>query len=532
MLVVSGSRWDPSGDEVVRFHRLVVVEGLSVRAAGLRLGWSLSTAYRIAHRDSLPLRARSPLTQADRDAIAGLFAQGLMPMDIARAVGLDPSAVYRVGVAVGAWRKPSGNRRAVATTRRVEYLKLRVCGMDRNSAADACGMSRRTALDVDKGVVKGSHRRVVFVPDGEDAHRYKRLMQVLGYVDGRVSVPVQVMPQAAVEKVIDGRYLSVEDREMIADRVNQNMSIRAIARELGRSASTISREIARNSGDDGIYRPFEAHRQSVFRRFRPKPRKIPTNPQLQEVVWAWLRKEYSPEQIAGRLRKDFPGDDTMHVSHETIYQELYFQAKGEMKKVVASAMRSGRTRRKPQGQRIPRSRFIDPMIMISDRPADIEDRAVPGHWEGDLIIGAGGKSAIGTLVERQTRYVMLLHLPHGHDAVAVRDALIETIMTLPEHLRGSLTWDQGAEMAGHRSFSIATDCPVYFCDPGSPWQRGTNENTNGLLRQYFPKGADLNVYGPEDLELVALKLNNRPRKTLDYDTPAERMAELLGLTGT
>ncbi|MFC3797544.1 IS30 family transposase, partial [Corynebacterium tuscaniense] len=163
---MSGSRWDPSGDEVVRFHRLVVVEGLSVRAAGLRLGWSLSTAYRIAHRDSLPLRARSPLTQADRDAIAGLFAQGLMPMDIARAVGLDPSAVYRVGVAVGAWRKPSGNRRAVATTRRVEYLKLRVCGMDRNSAADACGMSRRTALDVDKGVVKGSHRRVVFVPDG------------------------------------------------------------------------------------------------------------------------------------------------------------------------------------------------------------------------------------------------------------------------------------------------------------------------------------------------------------------------------
>lgn len=153
-------------------------------------------------------------------------------------------------------------------------------------------------------------------------------------------------------------------------------------------------------------------------------------------------------------------------------------------------------------------------------------------WEGDLIIGAGGKSAIGTLVERQTRYVMLLHLPHGHDAVAVRDALVETIMTLPEHLRGSLTWDQGAEMAGHRSFSVAADCPVYFCDPGSPWQRGTNENTNGLLRQYFPKGADLSVYGAEDLELVALKLNNRPRKTLDYDTPAERMAELLGLTKT
>ncbi len=218
----------------------------------------------------------------------------------------------------------------------------------------------------------------------------------------------------------------------------------------------------------------------------------------------------------------------MRVSHETIYQALYFQARGGLKRELVAALRSGRTRRKPHRQPDQRTkRFVDPMIMISDRPAEVEDRAVPGHWEGDLIMGAGGRSAIGTLVERATRYTMLVHLPHGHNAEAVRDQLIDTISTLPQHLRGSLTWDQGCEMARHKQFSMATDMTVYFCDPGSPWQRGSNENTNGLLRQYFPKGTDLSVFGPEDLEHVAQELNDRPRKTLGWDTPAERLRDLL-----
>lgn len=306
--------------------------------------------------------------------------------------------------------------------------------------------------------------------------------------------------------------------------------MRAIARRLNRSPGTISKELRRNQDDFGLYLPTHAHRKSVLRRFRPKKRKIDSVPALWPTVMDMLREKLSPEQIAGRLRKDHPGDDTMHVCTETIYQALFFQAKGELKKEIASCLRQGRTVRKPRGQRIARNRFIDPMVMISDRPAEVEDRAVPGHWEGDLILGKGNKSAIGTLVERTTRYVMLLHLPDSHDAVAVRNALVKAIGTLPNHLKGSLTWDQGSEMAGHKSFSVATDCPVYFCDPGSPWQRGTNENTNGLLRQYFPKGTDLSVHTEHDLEFVAMQLNRRPRKTLDFDTPAERMAALLGLS--
>jgi len=216
------------------------------------------------------------------------------------------------------------------------------------------------------------------------------------------------------------------------------------------------------------------------------------------------------------------------VSHETIYQALYFQARGGLKREVQSALRSGRTRRKPQrrpDQRTPR--FTTPMLMISDRPAEVEDRAVPGHWEGDLIMGTNNKTAIGTLVERTTRYTMLVHLPHGHDAEQVRDGLLDVIATLPQHLRGSLTWDQGSEMARHQQITMATDMQIYFCDPASPWQRGSNENTNGLLRQYFPKGTDLSVYGKEDLEHVAQELNGRPRKTLDWDTPAERLRNLI-----
>ncbi|WP_455679029.1 IS30 family transposase [Streptomyces bobili] len=328
------------------------------------------------------------------------------------------------------------------------------------------------------------------------------------------------------------RYLDEADRIYIADRLREKASVRAIAAELGRSPSTVSREIRRNrtNGTRGLwhYRPYAAQARADARRPRPKPGKISQSLALRDFVQAGLDRRWSPEQICQALRMTFPDRPEMHVVHETVYQALYVQGRGELRREVARAMRSGRTRRKPQRQANCRQpRFKDPMVMISDRPAEAEDRAVPGHWEGDLIIGKDGASAIGTLVERATRYVMLLHLPDGRGAEEVRDALVTTVKTLPGHLVRSLTWDQGSEMASHVSFTVATDVPVYFCDPASPWQRGSNENTNGLLRQYFPKGTDLAGHSREHLDAVAAELNGRPRKTLGWETPAERLRQLL-----
>ncbi|MEU1091635.1 IS30 family transposase [Streptomyces sp. NPDC005892] len=328
------------------------------------------------------------------------------------------------------------------------------------------------------------------------------------------------------------RYLREADRIHIADRLREKATVRAIAAELGRSPSTVSREISRNRTDgtrgQWHYRPYAAQARADARRPRPKPGKIRENPELRDFVQAGLDRRWSPEQICQALRMTFPDRPEMHVVHETVYQALYVQGRGELRREVARALRSGRTRRRPQRQANSRQpRFKDPMVMISDRPAEADDRAVPGHWEGDLIIGKDGASAIGTLVERATRYVMLLHLPDGRSAEDVRDALVTTVKTLPGHLVRSLTWDQGSEMASHLSFTVATDVPVYFCDPASPWQRGSNENTNGLLRQYFPKGTDLSAHSREHLVAVAAELNGRPRKTLGWETPAERLHKLL-----
>ena len=369
---------------------------------------------------------------------------------------------------------------------------------------------------------------------------------------------------------LSGRYLSLAEREEIALLNVQGHSLREIGRRLGRAASTISRELDRNAATHGggmAYRATTAQWHADRSARRPKPTKLALNIALRTYVEDRLAgvvaapscarvrrpaprkdrrwtKAWSPEQIARRLPIDFPDDETMRISHEAIYQSLFVQGRGALGRELTACLRTGRALRMPRARAGKRSRgFVSPEIMISERPAEVADRAVPGHWEGDLIVGAGS-SAIGTLVERTTRFTMLLHLPRlaghgeglranngvalsGHGAEAVREAITRTIITLPKELRRSLTWDQGVEMAQHSRLKIDAGIDIYFCDPRSPWQRGTNENTNGLLRQYFPKGTDLSIYSADEISAVAAALNGRPRKTLGWKTPAEALDELL-----
>jgi transposase, IS30 family len=322
--------------------------------------------------------------------------------------------------------------------------------------------------------------------------------------------------------------LTLADREEITIGLHGGESFTAIAARLGKAVSTVSREVAANGGRDG-YRAWRAHQRAREQARRPKAPKL-ARPELAVQVMAWLEQWWSPVQISRRLRVEHPGDPMMHVSHETIYQALYVQGRGELRRELARCLRTGRAKRRPRGRGENTGQIRD-MVMISERPAEAEDRAVPGHWEGDLIIGGNLKSAVGTLVERSTRYVLLLHLPGGRDAHLVEQAMRKAIGTLPAELARTITWDQGKEMAYHADFTIATGIPVYFCDPHKPWQRGSNENTNGLLRQYLPKGTDLSVHSAGDLAQIARSLNNRPRKTLGFMTPSEKLAELLARTG-
>lgn len=349
--------------------------------------------------------------------------------------------------------------------------------------------------------------------------------------------------------------LSLEDRIEIQAGVYAQESLRAIGKRLGRPASTIKREIdnnselrnrhtgcksgyrrkqafgARQSGNSATvrYLAVSAHDRAADRARRPKTRKLAINDRLHAQVQTRLKQLHSPTQIASRLRRDFPDDPEMWVSHEAIYQAIYVQGRGSLRRELHRCLRTKRAVRRSQHQ--PRTRGqgrIPDMVNISERPPEVADRAVPGHWEGDLILGSTQSgSAIGTLVERTTRFVMLLHLPDDHGALAVQNAIVEKMTELPDHLRRSLTWDQGKEMTNHVAIAAATDMDIFFCDPHSPWQRGSNENTNGLLRQYFPKGTDLSFYGPGWLDQVAAELNGRPRQTLDWKTPAEALNELL-----
>jgi transposase, IS30 family len=369
---------------------------------------------------------------------------------------------------------------------------------------------------------------------------------------------------------LTGRSLSFTEREDIAIWHSQRLGVREIARRCGRSPSTISRELRRNAAtrSGGLeYRATAAQWHADRKARRPKAAKLATHEALRQYVQERLagviaglagpavprgkgrrhgRRQdrrwatsWSPEQIANRLVVDFPQDESMRISHEAIYQALYVQSRGALRRELVACLRTGRALRVPRARTRGRGRsFVNAEVLIKERPDEAEDRAVPGHWEGDLIVGLGS-SAIGTLVERTTRFTLLLHLPRmddqgrprvkngpalaGHGAEAVRDAIASTIVTLPHQLRRSLTWDQGAEMAQHAQLRIDTGLPIYFCDPHSPWQRGTNENTNGLLRQYFPKGTDLSRHSRTDLDAVAFTLNTRPRKTLGWRTPAEAL---------
>ncbi len=387
--------------------------------------------------------------------------------------------------------------------------------------------------------------------------------------------PISLLPRS-------GRYLSFSEREELALLKAERHGIREIARRLGRAPSTISRELRRNAETRGgtlKYRATVAQWKSEWAAKRPKPAKLAENKRLRAYVQArlagavsdadgkpisgpsvpWKGRRHgrradrrwgtcwSPEQISQRLRIDFPHDETMRISHEAIYQALYIQGRGALRRELCACLRTGRALRVPRARTRQRGKnFITPQVMISQRPAEVADRAVPGHWEGDLILGLNS-SAIGTLVERTTRFTMLLHLPPmpghglgarakngpalaGHGAEAVRDAIAAKIVALPEQLRKSLTWDQGAELAQHAQLRIDAGLAIYFCDPRSPWQRGSNENTNGLLRQYFPKGTDISRYSEHELNAVAATLNGRPRKTLGWKAPAEALNKLLSLT--
>ena len=324
--------------------------------------------------------------------------------------------------------------------------------------------------------------------------------------------------------------LTLAEREEISRGMVAGQSIRSIATSLGRAPSTISREIGRNGGQ-ACYRANQADQAAWDRAHRPKTCKLVENRTLARIVAGKLQGQWSPEQIAGWLKHTYPGDENYQVSHETIYRSLYIQARGALKKELLQHLRRTRIMRRSRHhtQKTDNHGRITDAVSISERPATVEDRAVPGHWEGDLLFG-NSTSQIATLVERHTRYVMLVKVA-GKDTETVINALIKNARKLPQELYKSLTWDRGKEMADHKRFTLATDIKVYFCDPQNPWQRGTNENTNGLLRQYFPKGTDISAYSQAKLNAVARQLNTRPRKTLNYDTPAERFNQSVASTG-
>jgi IS30 family transposase len=394
-------------------------------------------------------------------------------------------------------------RRGVApqTAKREQFARLIARGMPNAEACRVVGINRRTGT-------RWRHGREITSSNGRRLH---------------------YPPVITTRKTqISQRYLSEDERVRIADLHRAGHTVRSIATELGRSPSTISRELRRNAeSEDGKYRPFMAQRLAVERRARPGRGKLINDEVLREFVAARLKKRWSPEQISHALAEEFPEQPERHLVPETIYQAVYRPELGGLGREFPKALRTGRRRRNPHRRPEQRrsTKLVD-MTMIDQRPAEADDRTMPGHWEGDLITGEQNRSAIGTLVERRSRFTILLHLPGRHTAEAVRDAIIAAFAPLPPELRRSLTWDQGSELALHAEIAAVLGMPVFFCEPHSPWQRPSNENTNGLLRQYFPKGTNLAVHEVEELVRVAVELNERPRKTMGWASPAQRLAAI------
>jgi transposase, IS30 family len=389
--------------------------------------------------------------------------------------------------------------------------------MEREWSGNARRLSQADRTEIERRIWSGETFATAAAAVGCSTRSIQRFLALTGGLKRRV-------------KERSALRLSLAEREELSRGLVAGDSLRTIATRLRRAPSTISREVAW-SGPRARYRAWRSDGEAVNRGRRPKPAKLAINARLCREVERGLLVRWSPQQIAARLICDYPDDLDMRVSHETIYRTLFVQARGALRKELTTCLRTERTQRRPH-MRIERSGAgrLQNMILISDRPPEIEDRAVPGHWEGDLIIGKGGRSAIGTLVERSSRYVVLLHLPHGRTAEDVRAALTRQIAKLPAELRRTLTWDQGKEMAEHVRFSTDTNMVVYFCDPHSPWQRGSNENTNGLLRQYFPSKADLSLHSAAHLNAVARELNNRPRQTLNWMKPSEVFSRTVAST--
>lgn len=517
----------------------LLTHGTSVRSAAHQIKRDYSHCLSFAHHQGLITpRTHQHIEEHVIDEFLALVTNQQISINKAAGlVGIPESRAYHIAMSAGIHiRHTQYQRVVIQTDKRIDYLRLRLASLSPGQAAKALGIGLRQARDYDKGLTLGPPR-TRFLPAGPDTATYNRLMTaVLTRNDiieqGRLAEPA-LPPGVNPFADINRRYLNTDDRVLIADLYRQGQGVREIARQVGRAPSTISRELRRNHSAQGPYYPHTAQKKAAARRLRPKIAKILAHRPLYDYVVDGLRNQWSPEAIANRIQRDHPYDQAMRISHETIYDSFYLDTKGRLKDLGLS-LPTGRKKRRSAGRARggDTGRFVDTMIMIDDRPEEVEQRLVPGHWEGDLILGAGNKSAVITLVERVSRFVALGHLPTNHGSDEVLRVLTEMVSRLDESMWSSITWDQGSEMAGHKAFTMGTKVAVYFCHPGSPWERGSNENTNGRLRRNLPKSSDLSVYSAQDLEVIANIHNHKPRKVLDWLTPAEVMAAALRVDGS